>query len=100
MKHEAIVNDMVDLLRQHHTGQRGSIYQEPYKGDLFRLFADVFNEGPGQIGSLTADAVIATICERAPELAGSKELSSFYSMWREWLYAWHHIDQMRGAKSC
>src|SRR4051794_21757140 len=39
---EEILDRIVLLLRQHNEGLRGTIHQEPYKGDFFELFAAAF----------------------------------------------------------
>ncbi len=39
MERSEIIDGVVDLLRLHNDGLRGTIHQEPYKGDFFKLFA-------------------------------------------------------------
>jgi hypothetical protein len=45
MDREEIIEGIITYLRQHKNNLRGSIHQEPYKGDFFKLFAAAFNAG-------------------------------------------------------
>jgi hypothetical protein len=45
MDREQIVNELIDLLRYHDTVSSASLSQEPYKGDLFKIFAAACNAG-------------------------------------------------------
>ena|SRR6202049_2929495 len=50
MNREEIIDHIIALLRQHEENEnkvrlRGSIHQEPYKVDFFKLFAAAFNAG-------------------------------------------------------
>jgi hypothetical protein len=98
MTRDEIVDGVGGFIRQHKDGLRGSIHQEPYKGDLFRFFADAFNQGlisgPSQPGYLSADALADTLGERVPEIVGSKPFQELHAMWGEWTYAWRHVDQL------
>jgi hypothetical protein len=40
-----LVDQIIELLRRHKDGRAGSIHQDPYKSDFFRLFADAYNAG-------------------------------------------------------
>ena len=88
---------MRTLLRQHKDGVRGSIHQEPYKGDFFELFAIAFNGGlitsGGQPGYLSADALADIINERAPDVTDSHAFGHLHTFWREWAYAWRRCDE-------
>jgi hypothetical protein len=99
MDRNEIVDTLGELLRQHKDGLRGSIHQEPYRGDLFKLFAEAFNQGlittPSQPGYLSADALSDTLSERVPEILDSQPFRDLHTMWGEWTYAWRHIDQLQ-----
>lgn len=99
MTHEEIIKGVIELLRQHKSGLRGSIHQEPYKGDFFKLFAAAFNAGlitnPGQRNYLSADALTSVIVARAPELVDDATWDNLLTFWQEWSYAWKHQNQIQ-----
>jgi len=99
MDREQIVRALADLLDQHRNGLRGSMHQEPYKGDFFRLFAAAFNAGlieePGQTGYLSADALSDVLTDRFPETVESEEFSILHSFWGEWTYAWRRRNEIQ-----
>jgi hypothetical protein len=99
MNHEQIVDGVIELLRQHERGVRGSIHQEPYKGDFFRLFAAAFNAGliesPGQTNYLSADALTDIVVVKAPELANSKTSHTLHSFWSDRTYAWRRHGEFQ-----
>lgn len=95
MSKEAIVQAIEDLLRQHKDGLRGSVHQEPYKGDIFRQFSAAYNEGllDRSIASadyLSADVLADILVSRAPDLLIHNALREIQTFWLEWTYAWHH----------
>jgi hypothetical protein len=101
MIRDQIVDGIIELLRQHQNKLRGTIHQEPYKGDFFGLFASAFNAGlldRSQRVYLSADALTDIIVTRAPEVVDSKTpyttWSNFRDFWREWDYAWSRTDQI------
>jgi len=91
-----IVDDVIELLRQHNENRRGYIHQEPYKADFFRLFAAAFNGGMMNRfdDCLYADALGDSIADRAPDVLGTKTWDELYSMWGAWTYAWKQADQL------
>jgi hypothetical protein len=91
-----IVDPVIELLRQHNENLRGTIHQEPYKGDFFRLFADAFNSGmmSRYHDCLYADALRDAINERAPDMLDTKTWHELYSMWSAWTYAWQHAEKL------
>jgi hypothetical protein len=97
MNREEILVKIEELLRQHKEGLRGSIHQEPYKGDFFRLFAAAYNGGlmdsPSHSGYLSADAMIDALASRAPDLNDQKTCENLYTFWLEWTYAWRQLHQ-------
>jgi hypothetical protein len=98
MNHDAIVEAVIDLLRHHQDGSRGSIHQEPYKGDFFKLFAAAFNAGliesTSQADYVSADADHRCRCPR-PEVLTSATWENLRMFWQEWTYAWRHCNQKR-----
>lgn len=92
MDYDQIVQEIAGLLRQHMDGLRGTIHQEPYKGDFFRLFAAAFNAGlmesQGEGNYLSADALRDVLAARAPETLECKEFHELHTFWKEWTYAW------------
>jgi hypothetical protein len=98
MDRENIVEQVIDLLRQHVNGQRGSILEEPYKGDLFELFATAFNAGlienSGELSCLGAAALADVIESRVPDLMEHETWPTMLVFWREWTYAWRLSDQI------
>jgi hypothetical protein len=90
---DAIVDSVTELLRGHEKdargfSMRGSIHQEPYKGDFFRIFADSFNQSGKH---LTADELADAVADREPELVADKTWQEMYRFWSEWTYAWKHL---------
>ena len=97
MTRDEIVDQIGELIRQHKEGLRGSIHQEPYKGDLFRLFAEAFNAGLIIRSSqhLLADALADVLSERYPKIVDSQPFQDLRTMWRDWAYACRHVDQLK-----
>lgn len=99
MTQEEIVRELVNYLEQHLSGVRGSMDQEPYKGDFFRLFKEAFQQGYFDSGRpiLTAGALIDILATRW--LTGDSQdelkeelIDSLYTKWAEWRYAWEHYE--------
>ena len=97
MTRDEILEGVIDLLRQHQKGMRGTIHQEPYKGDFFRFFAAAWNAGllmntPQPSGYLSADALADVLAERAPDVVDTERWDttwfSLLTMWGDWTYAW------------
>ena len=81
MTKDEIVDEVISLLRDHKAGRRGSIHQDPYKHDFFRLFATAYNAGMMKSGSpdfLRADALTEMIATRAPELVEGEVWQGLY----------------------
>jgi hypothetical protein len=95
MTKDEIVDGVIELLRQHKEGLRGSIHQDPYKDDMFALFADAFNGGMmrGHEDVLCADALVNLITVRAPDLCEGEAWRTLYTFWAEWTYAWQHAGE-------
>jgi hypothetical protein len=98
MNREKILEEIITLLRLHNEGLRGTIHQEPYKGDFFKLFAAAFNSGfitdRSQPGYMSSDALASTLTNRAPEVATGKTYQTLLSFWGEWDYAWRRCDEL------
>ena len=97
MTRSEIVDEIIKLLRNHKTGTRGSIHQDPYKHDFFRLFATAYNAGMMKRSDevLYADALAGMIVARAPELAKGDVWANLYAFWSEWTYAWKHVSELQ-----
>ena len=99
MQHTMMRNEILEkvilLLRQHKDGSRGSIHQEPWKADFFMIFAEAYNAGMmhGTDGLLTADALTASVTDRAPELAEGQTWEALHRFWSDWTYAWAHAGR-------
>jgi hypothetical protein len=102
---DQIVDDLITLLRRHETVYRSaSLYQEPYKGDFFKVFAAAFNAGlmkknPEPRPYLSADALRHIIASRAPDVIDSQRFCTVRSFWMEWTYAWEHGDLLKKEAS-
>ena len=104
MNREEIIDHIIALLRQHEGNENkvrlsGSIHQEPYKVDFFKLFAAAFNAGmmandPQPQDYLSADALADILAERAPDVVDRKTFGDLHAFWQEWTYAWKHSDEL------
>lgn len=74
----------------------GSIHQEPYKGDFFKLFVDAYKNDYFRVSAhprLTGDAIhdyfVENICAEENDYNDRKLklLDDVLIMWREWFYA-------------
>ncbi len=100
MERSEIIDGVVDLLRLHNDGLRGTIHQEPYKGDFFKLFAAAFNAGliespAAKAGYLSADALASALGDRAPEIPTNQTYYDLLTFWKEWTYAWHRCADLK-----
>jgi hypothetical protein len=91
MTQDDIVSEIIALLRDHKEGFRGSMHQEPYTHDFFRVFAIAYNarfmsdRGPG---NLRADALNDLIVAREPDLVDGEPWNTLRTFWSDWTYAW------------
>ncbi len=97
---EDVLKEVVELLEQHRRGSRGSMHQEPYKGDIFKVFARAYNGGllvDEERRHLRGDALYQAIIERRPvaddDTKKQQLLEQLDTMWREWTYAWERCDR-------
>jgi hypothetical protein len=98
MTDEEILARINEYLDQHLSGIRGHIRQEPYIGDIFKLFAAAYanRESAGTSAShITSDGLVEEIGGRSqqadtPENYEKKLnlLRKLGAMWSEWEYAW------------
>jgi hypothetical protein len=95
MTKDEIVEGVIKLLRDHRSGMRGTIHQEPYTHDFFELFAKAYNAGmmSGSENVLYADALTSIVAARAPELMEGPDWESLRQFWRDWTYAWNHAAE-------
>ena len=104
MTTEEILDRINQYLDQHISGISGSIHQEPYTGDLFKLFAVAYanreSAGPSA-PCITSDGLIEAIGARSqqadvPEHYQKKIelLRKLGAMWKEWDYAWEMYPQL------
>jgi hypothetical protein len=84
MTRNEIVEEVIRLLRDHHSGRR----------DFFKLFAEAYNAGMmrGSDDVLYADALASIIVARAPELAEGP-VWELHRFWSDWTYAWDHAAE-------
>ncbi|HEX3505484.1 MAG TPA: hypothetical protein VHU22_19030 [Xanthobacteraceae bacterium] len=97
MTKDEIVDGVIELLRQHKEGLRGSIHQDPYKHDFFVLFAEAFNGGMmrGHEDVLYADGLVNSVTVRAPDLCEGEAWRALYTFWADWTYAWEHVAERK-----
>ena len=75
---------------------QGSLYQEPYRMQLFTLFAEAYNQGLIINGALVAEKVRDSAIERwltHDQEEDKKRLpyiNKLHMAWFEWQYAWQH----------
>lgn len=98
MAREEIIERVISLVRATEENKlRGSIHQEAYKEDFFRLFAEAFNAGMmhGSDDVLYADALADAVGERAPELVETNTFRTLHTFWHEWTFAWKRCHLKR-----
>lgn len=95
--------DRIDRYLDQHldpAGGRGSIYQDPYKSDFFKLCLEAYQRDyfePSSKPRLTGDAMADTFWERWMSLGKERQEEKFkllkdvIAMWDEWHYALENI---------
>ena len=101
MTQEEILNELIDRLPVHLHG--ASTRQEPYRGNIFQLFKEAYNNGYFEDTShprLTGDAILDTLEEGWINLHGEEEAKkrrdlayNVLTMWDDWRYAWDQLPQ-------
>jgi hypothetical protein len=101
MTQEEIITRLIDCLDFHLRGEFGSVHQNPYKNDIFKLFREAYNSGYCEHTSrplLTGDGLRDALQVRwntggADKKTQRQKLANdVLTMWDEWRYAW---DRMR-----
>jgi hypothetical protein len=95
MTREQILTEVTTYLDSQYQGGTGSLYQEPYRMQLFSLFAEAYNQGFITNGSLGADKLYDSVKERwlTHDQEDKKRLSyldKVHMAWYHWQYAWQH----------
>ena len=97
MTQEEIITRLIDHLDLYFTGGFGSVHQDPYKSDIFKLFREAYNNGYCEHPSrplLTGDALRDTLQvlwdTGGEETQRQKLANEVLTMWDEWRYAWDH----------
>jgi hypothetical protein len=96
MTQEQILTEVIAYLNSQRRGGTGFLYQEPYRMQLFALFAEAYNQGLITNGSLVAEKMRDSVLERW--LTRNQEedkkrlpyLDKVHMAWYEWQYAWQH----------
>ncbi len=97
MTAEEIIDALEEYMDQHVLNYRGSIHQDPYKSDFFRLFAAAYNGGHLSVDSsprLTAGGLRDALEPRIPELLALPLAQELLVFWQEWSYAWDHASEL------
>jgi hypothetical protein len=101
MTREQILTDVIAYLDSQYQGGTGSLYQEPYRMQLFTLFAQAYNQGCITNGSLVSDKLYESVKERwltHDQEEDKKRLSyleKVHMAWYHWQYAWEHSAMQR-----
>ena len=95
MNAEEIIAEVIAFLNSSLPGRGvGNMGQEPYRGDLFKLFGEAYNNGYMNRDArpyLSADGLRDIIVARWQD--GTQEqrdelIDRLCTMWQEWRYAW------------
>jgi hypothetical protein len=94
MQAEEILDALEEYLRQYVGGTRGLAWQEPYKGDLFKLFLQAYKQGYVQstgpaplIGSAIQEELMARYQPESPSPEQLAFLEQIVILWDAWSYA-------------
>jgi hypothetical protein len=94
MQAEEILDALEEYLRQYVGRTRGLAWQEPYKGDLFKLFLQAYKQGYVQsagpaplIGSAIRDELMARYQPEPPSSEQREFLEQIVILWDAWGYA-------------
>jgi hypothetical protein len=99
MESEEILDTLEEYLRQYVGGTRGLAWQDPYRGDLFKLFMQAYKQGYAHAtapASLTGSTIRDEMIARYQPMNPSQELRQFLDqiviLWDAWSYA---LDRQR-----
>jgi hypothetical protein len=93
MPSESILEELMEYLEHHVHRAQGSPWQEPYKGDLFKIFQAAYRDGLTSQPPLTGDSIREACEERwqlrddEPSRALRRTLEDIAVMWNAWGYA-------------
>jgi hypothetical protein len=99
MNREDLILKIIKYLR---SWKNANIDQEPYKGDLFKIFADAFNDGMLTCkDDLNVDRLTRLILDFGEDVVDVSHpytnWNKFRESWDEWTYAWIHASK-RGLR--
>ena len=108
MNAEQIITEIINFLDSRlppPAGGGGNMSQEPYRGDLFNLFSESYNNGDMNLSArpyLSADGLREFIVARwqnGTQEQRNKQIDRLCTMWHEWRYAWdkHPAAETRRA---
>jgi hypothetical protein len=93
MQAEEILDALEEYLRQYVGLTRGLAWQEPYKGDLFKLFLQAYKQGYVQstgpaplTGSAIREELIARYQPEHPSPEQLEFLDQIVILWDAWCY--------------
>ena len=100
-----IMNQVYQFVRDRTVGIGGSIHQDVYKGELFKIFIKAFKDKlieNSQSYSLTGDSIFEHVKSRfiSDEINGNdreralKVTENICSMWNEWRYALKNFGKL------
>jgi hypothetical protein len=93
MPSASIPEELMDYLERHLRKAQGTLWQEPYKGELFAIFQTAYRAGLTSQAPLTGDSIRECCVERwllgddKPSQALRRQLEDFAIMWNAWGYA-------------
>jgi len=94
MQSEEILDALEEYLGQYVGGTRGLAWQEPYRGDLFKLFLQAYKQGYVQSAGpapLTGSAIRLELLTRSQPANPSQDQREFLDqiviLWDAWGYA-------------
>lgn len=96
MSPSEILDAIEEYIDQHVLNMRGSIHQDPYKSDFFRLFAIAYNGGYMSFDSnprLTSGGLRDALEPRIPDVLALPLAQELLVFWHEWTYAWDRAKQ-------
>ncbi len=100
MTRDEIVAEIIDLLRGHLGSGRGDMGQDPYRSDLFKVFARAHRAGLCVPEGLRADPMAEVVIarwikgeddERTEKLKRGL-IQDLAVRWTYWQYAWDNYD--------
>jgi hypothetical protein len=94
MQSEEILDALEEYLGQYVGGTRRLAWQDPYRGDLFKLFLQAYKQGHAQsagpaplTGSAIRDELLARAQPTSPSPDQREFLEQIVILWDAWSYA-------------